>query len=228
MWHLPSPNNGCLGGWLVLCSFQIHGNTSRKFGFCHSSGILLLGMILHAILKGCMKMTGYLITPDTPLIYFHEPFHLHDSVATVRCSVTADESSLISLRKASASVQPFQFPPHQKYLPLFRKHISSLSYVLAEGHACLQYLSAGTQHHYTYILPFNEAIFESTSTGKEKTVNSFIKLALQLFCKMQEKQGRSANRTFSRMLHSSQCIERAQLLAYLRASSSPCASTEEV
>lgn len=38
----PSPTNGCLGGWLVLWSFQIHGNTSRKFGFCQSSWILLL------------------------------------------------------------------------------------------------------------------------------------------------------------------------------------------
>lgn len=126
-----------------------------------------MGMILHAILKGCMKMAGYLITSDIPLIYFHQPLHLHDSVATVRCSGTADESSLLSLRKGSASVNALLIPSPPKVLPLFQKHIS-LSYVLAEGHTCLQYLNAGTQHHYTDIFPFNEAIFESTATGKGK------------------------------------------------------------
>lgn len=64
--------------------------------------------------------------------------------------------------------------------------------------------------------------------AREMTVNSFIKLVFQLFCKMQKKQGRSENRTFSRMLHSSQRIERAQLLACLRVNSSPSANTEEV
>lgn len=166
--HLPSPSNGWLGGWLVLWSFQIHGNTSRKFGFCKSSWILLLwmGMILHAILKGCVKI--YLITSDTPLISFHQPLHLHDSVATVRCLVTADESSLISLRKGSASVNTLSIPTPPKILPLFRRPISSLSFSTCKGHTCLQHLSTGTQHHYIYIPLFNEDIFERTSTGKGK------------------------------------------------------------
>lgn len=127
-----------------------------------------MGMILHAILKGCVKMAGYLITSDTPLIYFHQQLHLHDSVAKVRYSVTTYESSLISLRKQSASENALSIPTPPKVLPLFRKHISLLSNVLAEGHTCLQYLSASIQHHYTYIFPFNEAVFESTSTGKGK------------------------------------------------------------
>lgn len=54
------------------------------FSFCG------IGMILHAVLKGCVKMAGYLITSGTPLISFYQTPHLHDSVATVRCSVTAD------------------------------------------------------------------------------------------------------------------------------------------
>lgn len=113
---------------------------------------------------------------------------------------------------------PFQFPLHHKYLALLRKNISSLSYVLGEGHTfCLQYLNAGTQHSYTCILHFNEAIFESTSTGKGKDFFLlFIKLVFHLFCKMWEKRRRSENRRtnkmFSRLLSWSQCIERAQLL----------------
>lgn len=133
-----------------------------------------MGMILHAILKGYMKMAGYIIISDVPLIYFHQPLHLHDSLATVRCSVTAEESSLLYIGKGSASVNAPLIPTPPKVLPLFQKHISSLSYVLAEGHTSLQYLSAGPQQHYTCIFPFNEAIFESTTTGKGKTDNSFI------------------------------------------------------
>lgn len=183
-------------------------------------------MILHAILKGCVKI--YLITSDPPLIYFHQPLHLHDCVATVRCLVTADESALISLRKGSASVNILSIPTPPKILPLFRRCISSLSFSTCKGHTCLQHLSTGTQHHYTYIFLFNEAILKEHPLAREMTVNSFIKLVFQLFCKMQKKKGRSENRTFSRMLHSSQCIERAQLLAWLKVNSSPSASTEEV
>lgn len=108
-----------------------------------------MGMTLHAILKGCMKI--YLSTSDTPLIYFHQPLHLHDSVATVRCSVTADESSLISLRKGSASVNTLSIPTPPKILPLFRRHISSLSYVLAKD---TPVCSISVQAHSTTTLIF--------------------------------------------------------------------------
>lgn len=79
--------------------------TAPRFSFCE------MGMILHATSKRCMEMADSQIPSDTPLIYFPlttSPTRV--TVATARRSVTAGESSLISLRKASANVNALSIP----------------------------------------------------------------------------------------------------------------------